>query len=109
VKVIQFILILAVRLYRWLLSPAKAFLCGPLAGCRFTPSCSQYALEALKTHGPIVGTWLSIKRIIRCHPWGGCGIDPVPLKKSGQSATSIFPDRKLVFHTNQQGPGFSNN
>jgi hypothetical protein len=48
------------------------------ASCRFTPTCSQYALEALKKHGPIKGLWLSIKRIARCHPWGGNGYDPVP-------------------------------
>jgi len=105
VKVVQYILILAVRLYRWLLSPAKAFLCGPLAACRFTPSCSEYALEALKTHGALAGTWLSIKRIMRCHPWGGCGTDPVPLK-SRRTATTAFPDQ-LVFQTNQESPGLS--
>lgn len=48
------------------------------ASCRYTPTCSQYALEALKIHGPIKGSWLAIKRICRCHPWGGCGYDPVP-------------------------------
>lgn len=46
--------------------------------CRFTPTCSQYALEAIRKHGPIKGTWLAIKRILRCHPWGGSGYDPVP-------------------------------
>lgn len=46
--------------------------------CRYTPTCSQYALEALKKHGPLKGSWLAIKRICRCHPWGGSGYDPVP-------------------------------
>ncbi|MDE6397076.1 MAG: membrane protein insertion efficiency factor YidD [Muribaculaceae bacterium] len=46
--------------------------------CRFTPTCSQYALEALKKHGPLKGTWLAVRRICRCHPWGGSGYDPVP-------------------------------
>lgn len=46
--------------------------------CRYTPTCSQYALEALRKHGPIKGTWLAIKRIARCNPWGGSGYDPVP-------------------------------
>ncbi|WP_315561465.1 membrane protein insertion efficiency factor YidD [Porphyromonas endodontalis] len=46
--------------------------------CRFTPTCSQYALEALRKHGPIKGTWLAIWRILRCNPWGGSGYDPVP-------------------------------
>jgi uncharacterized protein len=73
-------LILVVRLYRITLSPAKAFLFGPSAQCRFEPSCSQYAIEALKTHGAISGGWLTAKRVCRCHPWGECGEDPVPPK-----------------------------
>ena len=79
-KVGCFVLILLVRLYRWTLSPAKTFLCGPLAQCRFTPSCSAYGLEALQSHGAAAGSWLAIKRVCRCHPWGGCGHDPVPAK-----------------------------
>lgn len=71
-------LILLVRLYQLTLSPAKTFLFGPAAGCRFEPSCSEYALEALKTHGALSGGWLAARRICRCHPWGGCGHDPVP-------------------------------
>jgi putative membrane protein insertion efficiency factor len=78
VNLVQHILILAVRIYRGTLSPAKTFLFGPLAGCRFEPSCSVYALEALKRHGAAKGSWLAAKRICRCHPWGGCGHDPVP-------------------------------
>ena len=46
--------------------------------CRYTPTCSQYALEALKKHGPLKGGWLALRRILRCHPWGGHGHDPVP-------------------------------
>ncbi|MFO1487435.1 MAG: membrane protein insertion efficiency factor YidD [Verrucomicrobiota bacterium] len=71
-------LIFLVRLYRWTLSPAKSFICGPLAQCRFTPSCSEYGLEALQTHGAVQGSWLAFKRVCRCHPWGECGHDPVP-------------------------------
>lgn len=80
VNPVQYILILGVRVYRWTLSPAKTFLFGPLCGCRFTPSCSEYALHALQRHGALKGSWLSIKRICRCNPWGGCGHDPVPEK-----------------------------
>ena len=58
--------------YRLLLSP----LLPP--ACRFAPTCSAYALEALKRHGPIRGSWLAARRIARCHPWGGHGYDPVP-------------------------------
>jgi hypothetical protein len=82
VNAAQHILILCVRLYRWVISPAKTVLFGPLGRCRFTPSCSEYALEALRSHGALAGTWLALKRIGRCHPWGGCGHDPVPLGKS---------------------------
>lgn len=46
--------------------------------CRFTPTCSQYALEAYRKYGPLKGFWLSLKRLLRCHPWGGSGYDPVP-------------------------------
>lgn len=48
------------------------------AACRFTPTCSQYALEAVKKYGPFKGGWLTVKRLSRCHPWGGSGYDPVP-------------------------------
>src|SRR5262245_30803471 len=75
----QHILIFIVRLYRWVLSPAKTFLFGPLGRCRFTPSCSAYALDALRLHGAWAGSRLAVKRVCRCHPWGGCGDDPVPL------------------------------
>ena len=64
--------IVLVKLYQWVLSP----LIGPK--CRYTPSCSHYALEAFKKYGPLKGAWLAIKRIARCHPWGGHGYDPVP-------------------------------
>jgi putative membrane protein insertion efficiency factor len=74
----QHILVGLVTLYRWTLSPAKTFLFGPLAGCRYTPSCSQYAQEAIRAHGAARGSWLAAKRICRCHPWGECGHDPVP-------------------------------
>lgn len=46
--------------------------------CRYTPTCSQYALEALRRHGPFRGSWLALRRILRCQPWGGSGYDPVP-------------------------------
>ncbi len=74
----QHILVLLVRLYRCTLSPAKTFLFGPLGHCRFEPTCSQYALEAVRAHGALSGSWLAAKRICRCHPHGGCGFDPVP-------------------------------
>jgi putative membrane protein insertion efficiency factor len=75
-------LIFGVRLYRWTLSPAKVFLFGSHSECRFTPSCSAYAIEAVARHGALAGGWLALKRIGRCHPWGGCGEDQVPEQKS---------------------------
>jgi len=78
VNAAQHILIFGVRLYRWVLSPAKIFIFGPGSGCRFDPSCSQYALEAVAAHGALAGTWLALKRVCRCHPWSECGADPIP-------------------------------
>jgi putative membrane protein insertion efficiency factor len=63
---------LPVRAYRLLLSPWLGL------SCRYQPTCSAYALEALEKHGAIRGTWLAIRRIARCHPGGGSGYDPVP-------------------------------
>jgi uncharacterized protein len=61
-----------IKLYQWIISP----ILGPK--CRFTPTCSHYAVQALKKHGLVKGLWLAMKRISRCHPWGGSGYDPVP-------------------------------
>lgn len=61
-----------IHLYRWLISPLLA------PRCRFLPTCSAYALEALARHGAWRGTLLTVRRVLRCHPWGGHGYDPVP-------------------------------
>ena len=61
-----------VRFYRAAISPLRP------PCCRFYPTCSQYALEALRKHGPLKGSWLTLRRLSRCHPWGGSGYDPVP-------------------------------
>lgn len=74
----QFALMFLVRLYRWVLSPAKTALFGPLGRCRYEPTCSAYALEAVRVHGAVRGGWLAVRRLARCHPWGACGCDPVP-------------------------------
>jgi len=87
-KLFQLFLLSCVRVYRWTLSPAKAFLFGPLAQCRFQPGCSEYAIEALQKRGALAGSWLAIQRICRCHPWGGCGEDPVPPKSKIHSPKS---------------------
>lgn len=64
--------VVLIRFYQYVLSP----MIGPK--CRYTPTCSHYGIEALRIHGPIKGLWLTIRRIARCHPWGGSGYDPVP-------------------------------
>lgn len=69
---------MGLRGYRVVLSPMKLFLFGPGAGCRYTPSCSQYAIEAVTCHGAFKGSCLAAGRVCRCHPWGGYGHDPVP-------------------------------
>ena len=66
------LLILPIRFYQRFVSP----MFPPC--CRFTPTCSAYAIEALQKHGALRGTWLALRRIARCHPWGGSGYDPVP-------------------------------
>jgi hypothetical protein len=67
---------LPIRLYRRLISPLLG------TNCRYHPSCSAYALEAIEKHGAVRGSWLSVGRVCRCHPWGGDGYDPVPEGRS---------------------------
>ena len=69
---IGWLLILPIRFYRKYISPLKP------PTCRFTPTCSQYAIEAIRKHGPFKGVALAVWRILRCNPWGGSGYDPVP-------------------------------
>lgn len=71
-KVLTALFLLFIKLYQYLLSPLLG------SSCRFTPTCSQYGIEAIQKHGPFKGAWLTIKRIGRCHPWGAHGHDPVP-------------------------------
>lgn len=69
---IGWLLILPIRFYQKYISPLKP------PTCRFTPTCSQYAIEAIRKHGPFKGLYLAVWRILRCNPWGGSGYDPVP-------------------------------
>jgi uncharacterized protein len=67
-----------IRAYQLTISPVLSFLAGPGNGCRFQPTCSHYFLEAVETHGFWRGSWLGLRRLGRCQPWGGQGYDPVP-------------------------------
>ena len=69
------LLMVPIYFYKYAISPLTS------ASCRHIPTCSQYTLEALKIHGPIKGLYLGIRRILKCHPWGTHGYDPVPPKK----------------------------
>ena len=71
-RVLAACLLVVVRTYRTLVSPLLG------ARCRFQPTCSAYAEESLKRYGGVKGGWLAVKRIARCHPWGGSGYDPLP-------------------------------
>lgn len=71
-RLISWLLILPIVAYQRLISPFTP------PSCRFQPTCSEYARQAILKHGPIKGTLLAIKRILKCHPWGGSGYDPVP-------------------------------
>lgn len=71
-RALSWLLVLPIRCYQLWLSP----LLGP--SCRFTPTCSEYARQAILKHGPVKGLGLAIWRILRCNPWGGSGYDPVP-------------------------------
>ena len=78
-------------LWRWLMKLLEALLLLPIVfyqrvispftppSCRFTPTCSEYARQAIAKYGPFKGLWLALKRLSRCHPWGGSGYDPVPV------------------------------
>jgi putative membrane protein insertion efficiency factor len=67
-----------IRSYQLFISP----MLGP--SCRYLPSCSDYAAEAIERHGALMGTWLALKRLARCHPWGGHGYDPVPERRRSE-------------------------
>lgn len=81
-------LIALVRGYRIFIGPVLRFLNGGHGMCRHQPTCSQYAIKALKIHGAIRGSWLTLKRLMRCHPWGTYGYDPVPSKPEPEASTA---------------------
>lgn len=71
-SLLKYILIALIRFYQGAISPLTP------PSCRFVPTCSQYGIEAIQKYGAFKGGWLTLKRLSRCHPWGGSGFDPVP-------------------------------
>lgn len=71
-RIFSLLLLIPIYFYRIFISPLTP------PSCRFTPTCSAYAVEAIKKHGPVKGFYLTVRRILKCHPWGGSGYDPVP-------------------------------
>lgn len=71
-KLLTWLLLIPVYFHKYCISPLTP------ASCRYVPTCSEYAVQALKKYGPFKGLYLAVKRILRCHPWGGSGYDPLP-------------------------------
>ncbi len=88
----------SVRLYQRVLA-------GRQSPCRYIPSCSTYALEAIETHGAVAGGWLGTKRICRCNPWGGHGYDPVPGRESSASAAKNSAPKNSAPKNSAPEPG----
>ncbi|MGF1630003.1 MAG: membrane protein insertion efficiency factor YidD [Kiloniellaceae bacterium] len=98
-KAVGFVLLVLIRAYQLLISPMFP------PSCRYFPTCSDYARQAVTRHGPLAGSWLALKRLARCHPWGGLGYDPVPDRslaanpRSGTSASlGLGPDCHHLDH-----------
>lgn len=84
-----------VLIWRYLISPAMP------PACRYMPSCSEYSLEALRLHGPVRGSYLTVRRLARCHPWGGHGYDPVPPLPVAGTTHSCCHDGSAPHHTHR--------
>lgn len=84
------LLIGLVRIYQRLLSPVLPAVFGPACGCRFYPTCSHYAIEALRGHGAMRGSWLALRRLLKCSPLHPGGIDPVP-PRTRPACTRVTP------------------
>ena len=89
-RAVSLVLLVLIRGYQLLISP----LFPP--SCRYFPTCSDYARQAVTRHGPLAGSWLAVKRLARCHPWGGLGYDPVP--DSTAASLGLRPDCHHLDH-----------
>ena len=85
-RLLRYLAVLPIRLYQRFISPLTP------ATCRFSPTCSSYALEAIETHGVLRGGWLAGRRVLRCHPFGGTGYDPVPPPAGDRPAPPESPE-----------------
>lgn len=74
-QLLKYLFLIPVYFYKYAISPLTP------ASCRHVPTCSEYAVRAIKIHGALKGSWLAIKRLSRCHPWGTSGYDPVPPRR----------------------------
>lgn len=84
-KIVTFPLIALIKIYQWFISPLI------ISNCRYEPTCSSYMVQSLQIHGIFKGFWLGLKRIGRCHPWGGEGDDPVPPKTPKKTDLPLNP------------------
>lgn len=92
-KIIGYIFLIPIYFYKWGISPFTP------ASCRHTPTCSEYYIEAVKIHGPIKGSWLGLRRLSKCHPWGTHGYDPVP-----EIIVKKYKPKKKVKHSKNTKP-----
>lgn len=90
------VLIFFIRVYQNAISPLFG------GNCRFAPTCSQYGIEAIREWGPWTGTWLGLKRIAKCHPWGSHGYDPVPRKTPSSSERDADSDAEMASTTQRK-------
>jgi putative membrane protein insertion efficiency factor len=93
----MFLIRFLIRSYQLLVAPIIRAICGPNGGCRFTPTCSHYFLEACEVHGVWRGGWLGIKRLARCQPWGNYGPDPVPRTLGARKSEIRNPKSETIF------------
>jgi uncharacterized protein len=96
-KPLNWIMIGLVKIYQYIISPLMP------ANCRYQPTCSAYAIEALKLHGPIKGGLLTLKRLGRCHPFAGFGFDPVPARAKETHSSCCLPASGPLNKSNNQG------
>jgi len=88
-----------VRVYQKVISPVLPAVFGPACGCRFHPTCSHYAADALRTHGAVSGSWLTLQRLVKCTPLHAGGLDPVPARRpTCARANATPPTTQSLFH-----------